>query len=205
MHKFLIFLIGCCVASFYYWLAETVPKKELFRHRQVKWPLSYSLYGGVGGMVLTVVFFSYQHSVSQFIFYGLLYSVLFLIAAVDQHYFIIPDRLQLCLAALFIFYHWRHGTLLVWQFYMSAILMLLISLMATSMVEDGLGGGDVKLLLLFGYGLGFTQASWVLFLASTLALIYIGARLLAKKQLLSSPIPFGPFLVFAFFLVREVW
>ncbi len=58
-----------------------------------------------------------------------------------------------------------------------------------------MGFGDVKLAFLMGFALGFWPVLLALFLANFFGAIMGLGMVLAKKKKMSSPIPFGPFLV----------
>lgn len=69
---------------------------------------------------------------------------------------------------------------------------------------EGMGGGDVKLFLFIGLGIGLANTLIALFLASlfgaVFGLLLIGLKLKKKKD----PVPFGPFIVLAC-LLAELW
>lgn len=66
---------------------------------------------------------------------------------------------------------------------------------------EGLGGGDIKLLMAMGIWAGWPLVYVTLFLASLVALCTIVAvKLIRKKSYdLAQPVPFGPFLIGAYF------
>lgn len=66
---------------------------------------------------------------------------------------------------------------------------------------DGLGGGDIKLLAAMGVWAGWLQVFMTLFLASMVALCTIVAiKVIYKNNYdLTQPVPFGPFLIGAYF------
>lgn len=68
---------------------------------------------------------------------------------------------------------------------------------------DGLGGGDVKLLMVMGIWSGWTAVFTSLFLASILGLCTILTTNLMYKRIydFSQPVPFGPFLIGAYFAI----
>lgn len=67
--------------------------------------------------------------------------------------------------------------------------------------SDGLGGGDIKLIMVMGIWSGWIAVFSTLFLASILGLCtIIAANLFYKKTCdLTQPVPFGPFLIGAYF------
>jgi len=65
--------------------------------------------------------------------------------------------------------------------------------------RDGFGGGDFKLLAVFGAWLGFSAIMPILAIASVLGLVSTGLLMLIRKEKLSLErmLPFGPFLIMA--------
>lgn len=63
--------------------------------------------------------------------------------------------------------------------------------------KTGMGGGDFKLLAALGAWIGWTYLPFLLFIASLLALLMILLRRIIKKIDFHDPIPFGPFLALA--------
>lgn len=173
------------------------------RYCRIRLPAFYIIYEMVAGIIFCLLMLRYSDSVYPLIFNSLLYIILFLMAAVDQQYLIIPDSLQACFGILLFFFHWENQTLLHPPYLIGALMMLVFSLVAMKCSKDGLGGGDVKLMFLIGYALGFHAATLVLFIAASVALLYFMIQVKRKQLSLTAQIPFGPFLVLAFFTVRE--
>lgn len=66
--------------------------------------------------------------------------------------------------------------------------------------QEGLGGGDIKLLAWIGAVLGWKAIPFIILVSSFVGLLFgMGILLLAKKKL-SQAIPFGPYIVLATFL-----
>lgn len=211
-----LFFVGTCLASFYYLLAQRLPigkpigrsrstcdtchhvlgARDLFpllsclfnrgrcRYCHTTFGWSYFFYELFGGLLFAVGFNHHPHDPIYFF----IYSVLFIMAAIDHHYFIIPDRLQLILLFLFVV----KGEL---YFFSGAFLFFIILLLAY-LIPEGMGGGDIKLIALFGLHLGFQQSLLALLVASLFGL------LIAQKNR-KEPIPFAPFLVIGYVLVNE--
>lgn len=227
-----IFMVGGCLASFFYLLAGRLPRKERIgwsrshcdtchhvlspltlipvlsflclggkcRYCHTKFSPLYLFYEAVGGTLVIYLTWHYPDAYGNWF----LYLLLFLIAVVDQQHFIIPDLFQIGLFLLILASHHSNGQLGNPAYLLGAFAMLLVSGISALLVRDGLGGGDIKLLGLFGWALGFHGATLVLFLASLMGLSSIFMRHHSNKEQLHAPIPFGPFLVLAFFFVREI-
>ena len=126
--------------------------------------------------------------------HAVLYSTLFLMAVIDHHHMIIPDSLQLVFLAVAF---WdTHAA----QSLFGAFVMFALTYMSDKIVKEGIGGGDIKFLIITGFYFGPSRTSLILMLASSLALITI----LLKRQNKQEPFPFGPYLILAFFVVKEL-
>lgn len=221
MISFYYFMLGASIASFYFLVAfrlplgqpigfsrskcdscqQTLHARELIpifsffynhgrcRYCQTKLSLAYPLFELFGGSITLYLFYSYAGKL--LLINGFLYSILFLIAAIDYHHLFIPDSLQISLfLLLFADPHNQQSTL-------GAVAFLFLSLFSSYFVKHGLGGGDVKLLVILGFYFGYLTTTKLLLLAASLALSYF----LVKKQ--EKLIPFAPYLAFAFFIIKE--
>ncbi|MBE8162555.1 MAG: prepilin peptidase [Bdellovibrionaceae bacterium] len=66
--------------------------------------------------------------------------------------------------------------------------------------QEGLGGGDIKLLAWIGAVLGWKAMPFIILVSSFVGLLFGVLTLLLNKKKLSQPIPFGPYIVIAAFL-----
>jgi len=67
--------------------------------------------------------------------------------------------------------------------------------------KDGLGGGDMKLLAALGAWLGWQQLPLVVLISSILCLVCLSVLIAIKKHRADQTFPFGPFLIFAGWIV----
>lgn len=66
--------------------------------------------------------------------------------------------------------------------------------------QEGIGYGDMKLLAALGAWHGWQNIHWVLLIAATSALVYLGVKKITQPEqttLFTTPLPFGPFLAIA--------
>ena len=61
--------------------------------------------------------------------------------------------------------------------------------------KEGMGLGDAKLLSAIGFWFGWISIPFVIFLSSTIALLFVIPSLMKKSKKLSSKIPFGPYII----------
>ena len=124
-------------------------------------------------------------------------SALLIIIVSDINYYIIPDEiLIIAFAVMSILLIISKGfTVFLSSLFNGAIafiIMLLIKLMGDYLFKkESMGGGDIKLLFLFGFSLGWEMALLTIFLGSLIGLPVSLIILYVKK---TNIIPFGPFL-----------
>ncbi|MCB1037383.1 MAG: prepilin peptidase [Acidobacteria bacterium] len=131
---------------------------------------------------------------------ALFLCILLLLAFIDLEHLILPDRLTLAGAALgFVLFRWLpwRGSLvdhLVGAALGPALLLGLYGLWFLIRRAEGLGLGDVKMMILVGAFLGWRGSLMTLFLG-TLTAMAVALWLMATGRMgLKNKIPFGPFL-----------
>lgn len=138
-----------------------------------------------------------------------LYSIVFLsmliiIIISDYQTMIIPDSVLIVFSAILILIkYFMFDMNVVGESLISALLsfivMLLIKLLGDFMFKkESMGGGDIKLLGVFGFVLGFPMSLISIFLAAIIALPISIIILKLKK---THEIPFGPFLAIAAIII----
>ena len=124
-------------------------------------------------------------------------SALLIIIVSDINYYIIPDEiLIIALAIMAILVVVSKGFMGLLSCTLNGLIafvvMLLIKLMGDYLFKkESMGGGDIKLLFMFGFSLGWEMALLTIFFGSIIGLP-ISLIILYKKK--TNIIPFGPFL-----------
>ena len=119
-------------------------------------------------------------------------------------YYIIPDEIIITFSILFLIVEFLAGDIKnVGMHLLTGILLFIIMYLIMLLGEklfkkESLGGGDVKLLFLFGLVLDPLLGIFTIFLGSLIALP-ISIFILYKEK--NNMIPFGPFLLLAFMLI----
>jgi len=147
-------------------------------------------------------------------------SLLIVIFVYDLKHYIIPDSIIFsAIGLVFLFWILDFGICNlfgIWCFEFEILNPLISGLVAAGLflfiilVSRGkwMGMGDVKLAFFMGLFLGFPQIIVALFLAFLIGAIIGTGLVLAKKRVLKSEVPFGPFLVtgtfIAFFWGEEI-
>ena len=151
----------------------------------------YPLVEGLTGVLAMVSFFVFGLSL-QFLIVFIVTAVLITIAFIDLDTMTIPNALVLALlfpalASFFVFPDISLTSRLIGVFIVSAPMLLL-----TLIIPDAFGGGDIKLMAVAGFMLGFANT----LLATFIALLFGGgvaiSILLQKKE--GKHMAFGPYL-----------
>ena len=155
----------------------------------IRYPL-IELVSAIGFVVL------YLSSLSPI--YYILYTSSLAIFIIDLEHQIIPDELSWLILALGLYttYNILYTNLFAGFFFSLSLLTLYL---ITS--GKGMGLGDVKLAIALGIWLGLEKGIIWLTYSFIIGGIVAGILLLLKKAKLKTKIAFGPFLIFAFWIV----
>jgi leader peptidase (prepilin peptidase)/N-methyltransferase len=132
-------------------------------------------------------------------FTALFICLLIVLAAIDLRHMILPDELTLGGAAVFFIYSFfnpRLGQLdallsgLGGALFFSALFYFYLKVRKI----EGLGFGDVKMVLLMGFFLGLQKMVLAIFLASFSGLLVGVFFMVFRRKKLTYALPFGPFL-----------
>ncbi len=156
----------------------------------------YPIFEFTSGILFALCFVVFGYSL-ECLFYIVFISMLLIIIISDYQTMIIPDSVLIV----------SLGILTVIKFFMSSIevvgmsllagvgafiFMLLLKLFGDFLFKkESMGGGDIKLMAIYGFVLGFPMSIVSVFLA---AIIGLPISLLVLKSKKNHEIPFGPFL-----------
>ncbi|MFZ2352979.1 prepilin peptidase [Paucilactobacillus nenjiangensis] len=132
----------------------------------------------------------------QLICFILFYGFLLFISLTDlSHQFFYSTGLLGLLPGIFIFESAKR-----WEWQLGCVMITtLLFLLLLAHLTNGLGSGDIELILIFEILLDFEQTMWIICISSLLALFTI---LLTRHQ---SRIPFVPFLSLGFLIVTQIF
>jgi leader peptidase (prepilin peptidase)/N-methyltransferase len=123
-----------------------------------------------------------------------LISMFMIIIVSDIHYMIIPDKILIWFAGIFllerIFWPLPHW----WDSLLGAVTGFTLLLVIALISKGGMGMGDVKLYALLGFVLGFKLVLLSFFLSTLFGAVIGGLAMLLKIFKRKQPIPFGPFI-----------
>lgn len=151
------------------------------------------------GILFATAYYSFGFSYQLLIALGIV-SLLMIVSVSDITYLIIPDEILVFFSIYFIviqgFNLGFYETLLkvLSGFFLFFIMYLIMLIGNKTLKRESLGGGDIKLMFLFGLILDPFLGVLSIFIGSILALP-VSLLLLYKKN--ESIIPFGPFLLIA--------
>ncbi|WP_442595256.1 prepilin peptidase [Neobacillus sp. D3-1R] len=123
-----------------------------------------------------------------------LISLFIIITVSDLAYMLIPDKILLFFAGLFLFEKLLLPLTPWWDSLLAAAIGFILLLLISIVSRGGMGGGDIKLYALIGFVVGTKLVLLSFFLATLIGavvgIIGIVVGLLERKK----PIPFGPFI-----------
>lgn len=159
-------------------------------------PIIHPIFEFCCGALFALTYKIYGFNINFFIAI-IFISALLIIIVSDINYYIIPDEiLIIAFVMMSVLLIISQGfSVLLSSLFNGAIaftIMLLIKLMGDYLFKkESMGGGDIKLLFLFGFALGWEMAILTIFLGSIIGLP-VSLIILYKKK--TNIIPFGPFL-----------
>lgn len=163
-------------------------------HKKI--PISYIISEIITGVLFAVLFHSFKFSIDLVIALIFVSSLIIVIIS-DIEYMIILDEVLL-FSSLIIILIYIFGTGLesaamnIYGGVGAFIMMYAIKILGDKLFKkESLGGGDIKLMFLFGLVLGFPMSICVIFLATFIAFPIALFLLFTNKD---NIIPFGPFL-----------
>jgi leader peptidase (prepilin peptidase) / N-methyltransferase len=137
------------------------------------------------------VFFSWS---GEMIVALTLISLFMIITVSDLHYMIIPDKILLVFAGIFLLERIVWPLNPWWDSLVGAMIGFTLLLLIAFISGGGMGGGDIKLFALIGFVLGVKLMLLSFFLATLYGALFGVLSLLARLVKRRQPIPFGPFI-----------
>lgn len=151
------------------------------------------------GILFTVSYYSFGFSYELLIALGII-SLLIIVTVSDLNYLIIPDEVLVFFVLYFIIVQFLAGgiinafTHILTGAFLFVLMFLIMWFGSKALKKESLGGGDVKMMFLFGLVLDPLLGTISIFLGSVFALP-MSLFLLYKNH--EKVIPFGPFLLLA--------
>ncbi len=155
------------------------------------------------GILFALAFYVFGFSIELFIALGIV-AMLIIISVTDISYYIIPDEVLIFFTCYFIVFKCLAGGFKAVFFGVlsgAALFIVMYSIMLLGdflFKKESLGGGDIKMMFVFGLIVDPFMGFIIIFLASFLALP-ISLIILYKKK--NNLVPFGPFLLISFMFI----
>lgn len=121
-------------------------------------------------------------------------SMFIIIIVSDINYMLIPDKILLWFAGIFLLERIIWPLTPWWDSLLGAAVGFVLLLIIALVSKGGMGGGDVKLYALLGFILGTKLVLLSFFLSTLFGAVIGGFALLFKIVKRRQPIPFGPFI-----------
>ena len=123
-----------------------------------------------------------------------LISMFMIIVVSDIHYMIIPDKILIWFAGIFLIERFFWPLTPWWDSLLGAFIGFVLLLMIAFVSKGGMGFGDVKLYALLGFILGVKLVLLSFFVTTLFGSVIGGVGLLVKIVKQRQPVPFGPFI-----------
>ncbi len=168
------------------------------RYCKARIPFSYPLVEFLTPLSFLLLYA--QHRLSFFFFASCLFaSALIVLGFIDYYHQILPDEITLSGLALALIYSLFRKDLNLTQALVGAVagasfLLVVYGAYYLLRKKEGLGMGDVTMMLLIGAYLGWRQAFFTLIMASVAGALFGIFFILFRKKSLHYSLPFGTFL-----------
>jgi len=130
----------------------------------------------------------------ELLFCYIFISLLVIITVSDLAYMIIPDKILIIFASIFIVLQFTIGDRQWLDILLGAIIGFGLLLLIALVSNGGMGGGDIKLFALLGFILGVKLVLLTFFFSvvygAVIGMLLMLLRIMKKRQ----PVPFGPFI-----------
>lgn len=166
--------------------------------------LQYPLIEILNAIIYIILFKRFGLGI-DFVFYSLILSTLIVVFFIDLKYMIIPDKLIITIVIFEVLHkiglYFTDKQINLKTSLLGALLAGLLFLIIVIVSGGGMGDGDITLISSLGFILGVKLILLNIFLSFLIAAIVSIALLGLQIKTRKDPIPFGPFIILAFFIV----
>jgi|LSQX01.2.fsa_nt_gb leader peptidase (prepilin peptidase)/N-methyltransferase len=166
-----------------------------------KYSYQYPLTELFNGLLYSVITLKYGISLNA-VLYCLLGSILITVSVIDLKHKIIPDSLNIIIAAIGVLFTLYDSSVLTDRALGALIGFILF--FAIALVTDAMGGGDIKLITGLGAIFGVEGVLFILFFSFVSGAVISVILLVTKIKDRKDEIPFGPF-ISAATLIHILW
>ncbi|KXG76778.1 prepilin peptidase [Thermotalea metallivorans] len=152
--------------------------------------------------VLNGLFYVFLFNIFSFSFlfisYAILISLLIVVTWIDLRHQVIPDEVMIFGFIFSLFLHLFHEARFIFNhgipgFFIGGGVLLLIALLT----NGAMGGGDIKLMAMLGFWLGWKNIILIIFFSFFIGAVVSVTLILTKTKRRKDYIPFGPFIALA--------
>lgn len=161
--------------------------------------IQYPLVEAITAFSFWLTFHVYGNSIVYTVFTSIFLCFLIVLSLIDLNHMILPDQLTLGGGLIFLLFSFFNPEISFWDGFISAFGAALIFAglyffyIKVRKIE-GLGFGDVKMMILLGAFLGLKKLLVAVLVSSILGLIVGGFLIIFRKKTLKFQLPFGTFL-----------
>lgn len=152
-----------------------------------------------------IILFKHFGFGASFIFYALIMSTLIVVFFIDLKHMIIPDKLIVTIVVFEVLHkvalYFTDGGVALKTSLLGALLAGLLFLFIVIVTQGAMGDGDITLISSLGFILGTRLIFLNIFLSFLIGALVSVGLLAFKIKTRKDPIPFGPFIIGAFFIV----
>ncbi len=167
------------------------------RYCHLKIHFFYPLYELVGGITFLIFYYFYGFTLYSVLLF-ILFEVFLVISIIDIKTMIIPDILVITIFVISLFLMPYHYVLFMDRFI--GFLIGLSFCIMNIIKKDSFGGGDIKLITVLGFMLGYQHLLLGLFITFILAGFYALVLVIKQHDNLHAYIPFAPFICIGSFI-----
>lgn len=174
------------------------------RYCKEKISAQYPIIEVMNAIIYLVLFYKFKLSI-DFISYALISSALLVVFFIDLKHMIIPDKLIITIVLFEILHklalYFTDKEVYLKTSLIGALLAGLLFLLIVIVSRGGMGDGDITLIAALGFILGTRLIFLNIFLSFLIGAVVSVGLLGFKIKTRKDPIPFGPFIIVAFFIV----
>ena len=166
-----------------------------------KYSIQYPFIELFNSLLYSVITLKYGLSLAA-VLYCLLVSILITISVIDLKHKIIPDFLNIFIAAIGILFA-LYDSLIILDRLLGALAGFVL-FFAIALLTNAMGGGDIKLIAGLGVVFGVEGILFIIFLSFVIGAVISVVLLVTKIKGRKDEIPFGPF-ISAATLIHILW
>lgn len=156
-------------------------------------PIRYPLVELLGGLIALLCVIKFEYTVYALLAFAFC-AVLICISFIDIDTQTIPNSLIISLIPIVIAFAFLPSSITIWERVIGFFAISVPLLIMTFIIPDCFGGGDIKLLAVAGFGLGYKNIILAFIVALIVTGVFLCVQVIKKKYNKKAHIAFGQFL-----------